>query len=164
MILPAWTDVRIGPDPDGHLQAVGTDAAGRRHYLYHPQWRVRRDSVKFDEMLAFAERLPDMRRRVRRLLKHDGLERERVLAAALAFLDRGLFRVGSDEYVDENGGYGLATLERRHVKLEGDSVLQFDSVGKAGKRQLLRVNDRWLYRVAADLKEVATPRSASSRT
>jgi DNA topoisomerase-1 len=153
VIPPAWTDVWICSNADGHLQAVGTDAAGRRQYLYHPQWRARRDSIKFDEMLAFAERLPAMRRHVWKLLKLEGLPRERVLGAAVALLDRGLFRVGSDEYADENGGYGLATLERRHVKL-GDGVLQFDYVGKAGKRQVLRVSDPWLYRVGAELKQV----------
>ncbi len=154
VIPPAWTDIWICPDPDGHLQAVGTDAAGRRQYLYHPQWRTRRDSKKFDEMLAFAERLPDMRRRVRRQLRQEGLPRERVLAAALALLDRGLFRVGGEAYADENGGYGLATLERSHVTLVEDGVLSFDYVGKAGKRQVLRVADPWLYRVATELKQV----------
>jgi DNA topoisomerase IB len=157
VIPPAWTSVWICPDPYGHLQAVGTDAAGRRQYLYHPQWRTRRDSKKFDEMLAFAERLPNMRRHVWKLLKQDGLPRERVLAAAVAFLDRGLFRVGGEEYADEHGGYGLATLERRHVKLVGSRTVSFDFVGKAGKRQLLRVDDRWLYRVSEELKQVHDP-------
>src|SRR4051812_41117249 len=150
VIPPAWTNVWICPDANGHLQAVGTDAAGRRQYLYHPDWRTRRDSQKFDEMLAFAERLPDMRRRVWKLLKQEGLPRERVLAAAVALLDRGLFRVGTEAYADENGGYGLATIERRHVTLGAGNVLSFDYVGKAGKRQVLRVTDPWLYRVAEE--------------
>ena len=163
VIPPAWTDVWICPDPYGHLQAVGTDAAGRRQYLYHPQWRTRRDSKKFDEMLAFAERLPDMRRHIWKLLKQDGLARDRVLAAAVAFLDRGLFRVGGEEYADEHGGYGLATLERRHVELVGSRTVSFDFVGKAGKRQLLRVNDRWLYRGVGGAEAGPRPRHGLPR-
>src|SRR5262245_61279046 len=101
-IPPAWTDVWICPDPDGHLQAVGTDVAGRRQYLYHPRWRVRRDREKFARMLDFARALPRLRRHVERDLRGDELSRERVLACAVRLLDRGLFRVGNEEYAEEN--------------------------------------------------------------
>ena len=119
-IPPAWENVWICPLPNGHLQAVGTDAAGRRQYLYHPAWREHRDREKFAEMIAFAQTLPGMRRAIASHLRRDGLTRERVLAGAVALLDRGLFRVGGEVYAEENGSYGLATLERRHVRLAGE--------------------------------------------
>jgi DNA topoisomerase I len=96
-IPPAWTDVWICPDPDGHLQAVGTDDAGRRQYLYHPSWRVRRDRQKFDRMLEFAHALPRLRRAATRDLRREPLDRARVLACAVRLLDLGLFRVGGEE-------------------------------------------------------------------
>ena len=118
-IPPAWQDVWICPAPNGHLQAVGTDEAGRRQYLYHPAWREHRDREKFDEMLRFAEALPAARRKFGRLLGEPDLTRDRVLAFAITLLDRGLFRVGGEQYANDNGSHGLATLERRHVSLSG---------------------------------------------
>ncbi len=118
-IPPAWGDVWICPLANGHLQAVGTDEAGRRQSLYHPAWREHRDREKFDEMLRFAEALPAARRRIGRLLGEQALTRERVLAFAVALLDRGLFRVGGEEYANDYGSRGLSTLERRHVSLFG---------------------------------------------
>ena len=106
---PAWTDVWICSDPNGHLQAVGTDAAGRRQYRYHDRWRERRDQEKFDQMLAFARALPRLRKRAAADLSEPGHTRE--LACAVRLLDRGFFRVGGEEYAEGNGSYGLATLE-----------------------------------------------------
>ncbi|MGZ4337365.1 MAG: DNA topoisomerase IB [Gaiellaceae bacterium] len=151
-IPPAWADVWICPDPNGHLQAVGRDQAGRRQYLYHPRWRTHRDRQKFDEMLAFAETLPSARRRVAGLLRRRGLTRERVLAFAFGLLDRGFFRIGGEEYAELNGSHGLATLERRHVRLEADGAIVFDYEGKTGRRQVQRVVDPALSRVAAELR------------
>jgi DNA topoisomerase IB len=139
-IPPAWTDVWICNAPNGHLQAVGTDAAGRRQYLYHPRWRERRDQEKFDRMVAFAQSLPKVRAVTARDLRADGLTRERVLACAVRLLDRGYFRVGGEEYADENGSYGLATLEKRHVAFENGALL-FDYVAKGGKRAVHAVTD-----------------------
>jgi DNA topoisomerase IB len=152
VIPPAWTDVWICRHANGHLQAVGTDAAGRRQYLYHPVWREQRDRQKFDEMLAFARALPRLRRRSSKLLQQEGLGRDRVLGFAVTLLDRGLFRVGSEEYVEDNGSYGLTTLERRHVRLDPRATLVFDYTGKTGRRVVHSIADRRLYAVAEELK------------
>ena len=151
-IPPAWKDVWVCPDANGHLQATGTDASGRRQYLYHPRWRAHRDRQKFGHALEFARALPRMRRRVARGLEGDCLTRERVLACAIRLLDRGLFRVGGEEYADENGGYGLATLERAHVRVENGSRLVFDYVGKTGRRHVQTVDDGTAAAVVAALK------------
>jgi DNA topoisomerase IB len=151
-IPPAWTDVWICADEDGHLQAMGTDVAGRRQYLYHQRWRDRRDAEKFESMLAFSARLPRLRRELDRLVRADELSRERVLAFAVGLLDHGLFRIGGDQYAEGNGTHGLTTLERSDVELDGDGVLSFDYVGKGGKRHRQEVVDRALYRVGTELK------------
>lgn len=151
-IPPAWVDVWICREPNGHLQAVGTDAAGRRQYLYHPAWRQRRDQQKFDEMLAFAHELPGLRSTIAKYLEEESLTRERVLACAVRLLDRGFFRVGGVEYADENGSYGLATLEKRHVTLADAGVVVFDYTAKAGRRRVQAVVDPPVYETAADLK------------
>jgi len=150
VIPPAWTDVWICLDPDGHLQAVGTDAAGRRQYRYHERWRQRRDQQKFDEMLSFAHALPRLRETAAHDLRGDGPRRE--LACAVRLLDRGFFRVGGEEYADGNGSYGLATLEKRHVELAGDGALVFDYPAKSGKRRLQAVLDPEVYEVVAALR------------
>jgi DNA topoisomerase I len=139
-VPPAWEDVWICADPAGHLQAAGTDAAGRRQYLYHPEWRRRRDRGKFERIESFAERLPPLRRRVRADLTGTDLSRERVLACGVRMLDRGLFRVGSEDYATRNGSFGLATLRREHVRIGSDSA-EFDFVAKAGVRQVREVAD-----------------------
>jgi DNA topoisomerase IB len=151
-IPPAWKDVWICADPHGHLQATGTDAAGRRQYLYHPRWRAHRDRRKFDHMLDFARALPRVRRGVARRLEEEGLTRERVLASAIRLLDRGLFRVGGEEYADESGGYGLATLARDHVRVENGARLVFDYVGKTGRRHVQTVDDAAVSAIVASLK------------
>ena len=152
VIPPAWTDVWICTEADGHLQAVGIDAAGRRQYLYHPRWRVRRDREKFRRMLDFARSLPRLRRQVERDLERDDLSRERVLACAVRLLDRGLFRVGSEEYAETNGSYGLATLGREHVTIRSDGTAVFDYTAKAGLRRVQEVRDADAIEVLAALK------------
>jgi DNA topoisomerase IB len=153
-IPPAWTDVWICADENGHLQATGTDDAGRRQYLYDPRWRRRRDAEKFESMLSFSARLPKVRREVDRLVRADQLSQERVLAFAVGLLDHGLFRIGGDEYADGNGTHGLTTLERADVELDGGGVLFFDYVGKGGKRHRQEVLDRGLYQVGTELKAI----------
>jgi DNA topoisomerase I len=150
-IPPAWSDVWIGPDPVGHLQAAGTDAAGRRQYLYHERWRQRRDAEKFDRMLAFAHRLPEVRRRVESDLERRGLPRDKALAVAARLLDLGLFRVGSESYTRANGSFGLATIRRDHVRTSGDSV-RFDYRAKSGQRRIQEVVDADVAPIVRTLK------------
>ncbi|HET9007010.1 MAG TPA: DNA topoisomerase IB [Actinomycetes bacterium] len=150
-IPPAWRDVWICPIPTGHLQAVGTDAAGRRQYLYHEAWRTRRDQAKFDHMLEFAHALPGLRERAAEHLAADGLGRERVLACATRLLDRGFFRMGTEDYAEQNQTYGLATIQKRHVRLDGD-LITFDYVAKSGQRRLQSVLDPPVREVVAQLK------------
>ncbi len=152
-IPPAWREVWICPAANGHLQAVGTDEAGRRQYLYHPAWREHRDREKFEEMLRFGKALPAARRRIGRLLAASDLSRDRVLAFAVALLDHGLFRVGGEAYATEYGSHGLATLERRHVSLAGRTGVAFAFEGKSGQLHELEVNGRPLRRVTAELLE-----------
>jgi DNA topoisomerase I len=139
-IPPAWREVWICLDPCGHLQATGIDAAGRKQYLYHEAWRRRRDREKFRRMLEFGVELPMLRRSVARDLRASGLRRERVLACAVRLLDVGLFRVGGEEYADEGGGLGLATLRRRHVTVRA-GVMRFDYPAKSGVRRVQEVVD-----------------------
>ncbi len=155
-IPPAWTDVWICPYPNGHIQAVGSDAAGRRQYLYHEEWRRRRDREKFAEMVEFARALPKLRETAARDLRRRNLGRERVLACAVRLLDRGFFRIGTEGYAAENGTYGLATMQRRHVTLERDGAVRFDYRSKGGKRRLQSVVDRDVYRVVEALKRRRT--------
>ena len=139
-IPPAWTDVWICADPLGHLQAMGTDAAGRRQYRYHDAWRARRDAQKFDRMLGFARALPELRERVADDLALPGVPRERVLAGAVRLLDQASFRVGSESYARDNGSFGLATLRKEHVTLR-DGVALFDFAAKSGQRLVQEIAD-----------------------
>jgi DNA topoisomerase IB len=139
-IPPAWEEVWVCPYPLGHIQATGIDAAGRKQYRYHDLWRARRDSDKFASMLRFAGELPRLRRRVERDLGRDGMPRERALACAVRLLDRGSFRIGSEGYAEENETYGLATMRREHVTVDGD-VVAFDYEAKGGQRRRQRVID-----------------------
>jgi DNA topoisomerase IB len=161
-IPPAWADVWICTDPNGHLQAVGTDAAGRRQYRYHERWRQRRDQEKFDEMISFARALPRLRKAAVVDLAERGRARE--LACAVRLLDRGFFRVGGEEYAEGNRSYGLATLERSHVELAGDGTLVFDYPAKSGKRRLQAVVDPDVYAVVASLKRRGGERLFSIRS
>jgi DNA topoisomerase IB len=149
-IPPAWDDVWICPDERGHLQAVGTDAAGRRQYLYHEDWRARRDREKFDRVLRVALRLPAMRRTCERDIVARGLTRERVLAGAVRLLDLGFFRIGSEAYTEENGSYGLATIRRDHVRVRGAQV-RFDFSAKGGQRRIQTIEDPALARLTSAL-------------
>lgn len=155
-IPPAWTDVWICPHPNGHLQAVGTDAAGRRQYRYHDHWRTRRDGEKFDRMLDFARSLPALREVCADHLAADGLGRERVLATATRMLDLGFFRIGSDSYAEDNESYGLTTMHRGHVSVDGD-VLEFDYPAKGGKRRVQSLVDPDVRDVVARLKRRRHP-------
>src|SRR5262245_48256905 len=141
VIPPAWRDVWICPLPNGHLQAVGTDDAGRRQYLYHPAWRERRDKAKFERVLDVAARLPRARRVVADYLALPGMPQERALGAAFRLLDLGLFRIGGEAYADDNGSYGLATIEKQHVHFENGSIV-FEYPAKWGQDRLVAVADR----------------------
>ena len=150
-IPPAWTDVWICADEQGHLQAVGTDAAGRRQYLYHPSWRERRDREKFDHMLVFARALPSIRRTCAKKLARTEFDRDRVLACAVRLLDLGFFRIGTEGYAEQHQHYGLATIRKEHVRLDGD-VVTFDYVAKSGKRRMQSVVDPAVHEIVSQLK------------
>jgi DNA topoisomerase I len=140
-IPPAWRDVWICRDPLGHLQATGVDAAGRKQYRYHDRWRELRDREKFDHMVQFARALPKLRRRVLADLRRgDELDERRVLACALRLLDVGLFRIGSEQYADDEGGIGLATVEKSNVTVSDGEVV-FDYLAKSGIRRVQAVQD-----------------------
>jgi DNA topoisomerase IB len=150
VLPPAWTDVWICPLPNGHIQAIGTDVAGRRQYRYHDAWREQRDRAKHDRILQFALRLGDARRVVEQHLALPGYPRERVLAAAFRMLDLGFFRVGGEAYADENGSYGLATIRRDHVTLRSGAVV-FDYPSKSGKQRVQQLVDDDLHAVVRGL-------------
>jgi DNA topoisomerase IB len=141
VIPPAWRDVWISPHPNAHLQAVGTDEAGRRQYLYHPYWRQKRDEAKFDRVLEMAVKLPRVRERLRQDLS--GWERvdlTTALSAAVRLVDLGCFRLGSEASAETNGAYGLTTLERRHVTRDGEGRV-FCFVGKSGIEHCITLTD-----------------------
>jgi DNA topoisomerase IB len=155
VIPPAWKNVWICPYLNGHIQAVGTDAAGRRQYIYHPQWQMERAEEKYDRVLNLAKRLPDWRARVLTDLRGQGLQRDRVLAVAQQLIDRGYFRAGGEEYAQENGSYGLATLLRDHVRVRRDSV-EFDYPAKSGVRRTISLEDPLLIRAVRSLLRAQT--------
>jgi DNA topoisomerase I len=152
VIPPAWKDVWISPYPGGHIQATGIDEAGRKQYLYHPKFRESRDREKFDDMVEFAHALPALRERVAADLARDDLSLDHVLAVATRLLDRGFFRIGSEDYAVTNETYGLATMHKRHVKLDGDRLL-FDYPAKHGKRRIQSIVDPEVADVIAALKK-----------
>lgn len=139
-IPPAWRDVWICPHPRGHLQAVGVDDAGRRQYLYHPDWRTRRDEEKFARVTRAARRLPAMRVAVLDDLAADAMTREKACAVAVRLLDLGCFRIGSDAYANGDS-FGLTTLERRHVRRRGRALV-FEFTGKSGIEHRIEIEDR----------------------
>jgi len=152
-IPPAWRDVWICPDPRGHLQATGIDAAGRKQYRYHDAWRRRRDAQKFDDMTRFARALPALREHVADdLAGGDEPTRTRVLAAAVRLLDRGFFRIGSEQYSVTNESYGLATMRKEHVTLEDDGTMVFDFPAKSAQRRVQAVVDPDVNELVARLK------------
>ena len=140
VIPPAWQDVWITPFANGHLQAVGTDAAGRRQYLYHPDWQDSRSQQKHQRVLALGAALPRARRAIARDLTASGLTRERLLATAFRLLDAGHFRIGGEIYTETNGSYGLSTLRRGHVRRQ-HGLLVFEYVAKSGVAHTERIDD-----------------------
>ena len=152
-IPPAWTDVWICPDPEGHIQATARDARGRKQYRYHEQYREARDRSKFRRMLEFSEALPILRERLERDLRAPDLSRRQLLATVVLLLDRTLIRVGNDEYVRENRSYGLTTLRRRHVQVDG-SLLRFSFRGKSGVEHSIAINDPRLARVVQRCRDL----------
>jgi DNA topoisomerase-1 len=154
VIPPAWKDVWISTDPRGHIQATGVDAAGRKQYLYHPEWRSSRDAAKFDHAIAVAGRLPEVRARLDHDLAHGrGLTEARVLAAVVRLLDLGTFRVGDDRYAsrDEDPSYGLSTLRPEHVRTGGGRVV-LEFPGKSGVEHTNEVDDGEVGAVLRSLK------------
>ena len=139
-IPPAWQEVWICPDELGHLQATGIDAAGRKQYLYHPLWREHRDRQKFRRMEQFGGGLPRLRRRIAADLGQDGLERRQVLACAVRLLDVGMFRIGSEQYAEDDGGIGLATIRKEHVAVQRDAAI-FRYPAKGGVERAQAIND-----------------------
>lgn len=148
-IPPAWTEVWICPHRNGHLQATGRDARGRKQYRYHKRWRESRDETKYSRMIAFAAALPRIRAHIARDLKKPELSRERVLATVVRLLEASLIRVGNDEYARDNRSYGLTTLKDKHVKVRG-GTLRFEFRGKSGKTHCVDIEDRQL---AAQVKK-----------
>jgi DNA topoisomerase I len=139
-IPPAWASVWISADPLGHIQATGMDSRGRTQYRYHQLWREQRDAQKFAHMLRFAQALPNLREAVTHDLRRRGLGRDRVTAGAVRLIDLGLFRIGGERYAELDHHYGVATLEKRHVRV-GRSALEFDYIAKEGKRREITVAD-----------------------
>jgi DNA topoisomerase IB len=139
-IPPAWEDVWVCPDPFGHIQATGVDGAGRKQYLYHSRWQQRRAERKFETAREFGASLPKLRRAVTRDLGLDGVPRERALACAIRLLDLGFFRIGGEEYAEENESYGVATVLREHVTRRNGEVI-FDFPAKSGQRSVRSIRD-----------------------
>ena len=156
VIPPAWKDVWISPHPNGHIQAMGTDDAGRRQYLYHPQWRARRDRAKHEHVLEMARRLPRARRRALQDLGLAGLPRRKVLALAFRLLDDAYFRAGGETYAEQNGSYGLATVHRDHVAIEGDAV-SFVYPAKSGQTRESTVEDPIIVEAVRALRDRDDP-------
>ena len=152
-IPPAYTDVWISPDQNGHIQATGRDAKGRKQYRYHPRWREVRDETKYDRMLAFGKALPLIRARTDEDMARRGMPREKVLATVVRLLEVTLIRVGNEEYAEQNKSYGLTTMRDRHVKVE-DSRLRFKFRGKSGIEHEIDVKDRRLARIVQKSKDL----------
>jgi DNA topoisomerase I len=152
-IPPAWTDVWICPFPDGHIQATGRDAKGRKQYRYHGRFREVRESTKYEHVVAFADALPSIRDTVREHMALRGLPREKVLATVVHLLETTLIRVGNDDYAKQNNSYGLTTLKNRHVAVKGNEV-RFRFTGKGGKQWSLRVRDRRIAKIIRACQEL----------
>jgi DNA topoisomerase IB len=144
-IPPAWDEVWICPDPFGHIQATGIDAAGRKQYLYHEAWQRRAAARKFETVREFATALPRLRRQASRDLAREGVPRERALACAVRLLDLGFFRIGGELYAETNESYGVATIRREHVSVVGGEVV-FDFPAKSGQRRVQSIRDREVRR------------------
>ena len=152
-IPPAYKNVWICPDPDGHIQATGTDEKGRKQYRYHPKWSEVRDQAKFTRLIAFAHALPKIRERTQSDMRKRSLSREKVLAAVVQLLEKTAIRVGSEEYARQNETYGLTTMENRHVEVEG-SVVHFEFTGKSHKDHEIDLKDAKLAKVVEQLQDL----------
>ncbi len=152
-IPPAWTSVWICPDPNGHLQAVGRDAKGRKQYRYHRRWRQVRDETKYDRLLAFARALPRLRARIDVDLRRPRVNRLRVLALLVQLLEKTLIRIGNEEYARGNRSYGLTTLRDRHVRIDA-SAIRFVFRGKSGKEHHITLQDRRLARIVKACRDI----------
>lgn len=152
-IPPAWTDVWISPDANGHIQATGRDQRGRKQYRYHAQWAEERDGVKYSSLIAFAESLPELRRQIDADLRRHGLPLERVVAAVVWLLDNTMIRVGNAAYARDNNSFGLTTLRDRHVDIKGSS-LRFAFKGKSGKEWKLKLVDRRIARIVRGAQDL----------
>lgn len=152
-IPPAYVDVWICPRANGHLQATGKDARGRKQYRYHPGFREARDAAKFDRLADFGTRLPRVHKRIEKDLSQKGMPKDKVLATVVDLLERSLIRVGNEQYAQENKSYGLTTLRNRHVKVEGSKV-SFKFVGKSGVKHGIALQDRKLANVVKRLQEL----------
>jgi DNA topoisomerase I len=153
-IPPAYEDVWICPRPNGHLQAVGRDARGRKQYRYHPRWREVRDEGKYGKLLVFGKVLPKIRARVEDDLSRRGLPREKVLAAIVRLLETTLMRIGNEEYAKTNKSYGLTTLRNRHVKVEGASRIRLDFRGKRGTEYRIDLRNKRLAAIVRRCQEL----------
>ena len=153
VIPPAWTDVWICASEDGHLQAVGRDAKGRKQYRYHASYRYQRDQTKYSRMLDFGKALENIRARVEQDLKLPGMPREKVLAAVVKLLETTCMRIGNDEYKHQNDSYGLTTLQDHHVKVEG-SRMKFRFRGKSGQQQEIELNDQRLAKIVKRCRDI----------
>src|SRR5918912_288832 len=145
-VPPAWEDVRIARSPSAKVQAVGYDSAGRLQYLYHPRYRERKEREKFERILRFDDRLPKMRRTTSEHLRHRKLDREKVLAAMVRLINVAYFRVGEERYAKKNKTYGIATLRRKHLTIQGDEMI-FEYRGKWGQMQRKCVTDAQLRKI-----------------
>jgi DNA topoisomerase-1 len=152
-IPPAWTEVWICPFSDGHVQAIGRDAKGRKQYRYHARFREVRESTKYEHVVAFANALPAIRAKVREHMALRGLPREKILATVVHLLEATLIRVGNDDYAKQNNSYGLTTLKNRHVAVDGNEV-RFRFTGKSGKQWSLRVKDRRIAKIIRACQEL----------
>jgi DNA topoisomerase I len=153
VIPPAWTNLWICPSPNGHLQAVGRDAKGRKQYRYHARYRAVRDEAKFSRMIAFSAALALIRRGVERDLKRNGLPREKVLAVVVRLLETAWVRIGNDEYAKENESFGLTTMRNRHVHIEG-AKLMFQFRGKSGQNHTIELTDRRLASIVKQCRDL----------
>jgi DNA topoisomerase-1 len=152
-IPPAWTDVWICKQPNGHLQATGRDARGRKQYRYHPRWRESRDEAKYGRLLAFGRALPAIRAQVDAALRLPGLPREKMLATIVYLLQATMMRIGNEEYARENKSFGLTTLRGRHVRIDGSEV-EFRFRGKSGVHHAVKVQDRRLARIIRQTRDL----------
>ncbi|GHO51593.1 DNA topoisomerase IB [Ktedonobacter robiniae] len=153
VLPPAWKDVWICTRPNGHLQATGRDAKGRKQYRYHSQWREVRDATKYDSLVAFAHSLPALRQHLEQDLQRQGLTREKILATLVRLLDVASIRIGNEEYMRSNGSFGLTTMREGHVDIEG-STIHFCFIGKSGKVLTIDVEDRQLARIVKKCREL----------